>query len=109
MAYDEGLAQLIREQLEREEGLTERKMFGGLAFMINGNMCSGVVDDALMLRLGPAGHDDASRQPHSRPMDFTGRPLKGMVYVDPPGIESDGDLEAWLGRALSFVHSLPMK
>ena len=102
MAYDEGLAQLIREQLEREEGLTERKMFGGLAFMINGNMCSGVVDDALMLRLGPAGHDDALRQPHSRP-------LKGMVYVDPPGIESDGGLEAWLGRALSFVHSLPMK
>ena len=109
MAYDEGLAQRIRELFEREEGLTERKMFGGLAFMIYGNMCSGVVGDALMLRLGPEGHDDALRQPHARPMDFTGRPLKGMAYVDPPGIESDGDLEAWLGRALGFVHSLPMK
>ncbi len=109
MAYDEGLAQRIRELLDGKEGLTERKMFGGLAFMIHGNMCGGVAGDTLMLRVGPDGHDDALSQPHARAMDFTGRPLKGMVYVDPPGIESDDDLQAWLGRALSFVHSLPMK
>ena len=109
MAYDEGLAQRIREQLIDEQGLSEKKMFGGVAFMIHGNMCAGVVSDNPMLRVGPDGHDDALSQPHARPMDFTGRPVKGMIYVDQDGIESDADLQTWLGRALSFARSLPMK
>lgn len=114
MAYDEGLAQRIREALEngelrRDRAVVERKMFGGLAFMLGGNMCIGVSGDELMARVGPDAYADALAQPHAREMDFTGKPLRGFVYVDALGFESDEDLEAWIERGASFARSLPVK
>ena len=81
MAYDEDLADRVRAALPDGEEVTERRMFGGLAFMLGGHMFCGVVKDTLMLRLGPEGAARALGQPHVRPMDFTGRPMKGMVFV----------------------------
>ena len=109
MAYDEGVAQRIREALADESGVVEKKMFGGIAFMLRGNMCCGVVGEELMLRVGPEGYDDALAQRHARPMDFTGRPMRGMVYVASRGFESDANLERWLARATDFAGSLPPK
>lgn len=81
MAYDEGLAQRVREALPERPDLSERKMFGGLCFMLGGNTCAGIVGEELMLRVGPDSYEDALTRPHAREMDFTGRSLKGMVYV----------------------------
>ncbi len=109
MAYDEQLAERIRVALARHPGLTERKMFGGIAFMLNGNMCCGIVKDDLMVRVGPQAHDEALAQPHARPMDFAGRPMKGMVYVGPAGLRSDSALAAWVQRGVDFAATLPPK
>jgi TfoX/Sxy family transcriptional regulator of competence genes len=109
MAYDEDLATRIREVLADRPDMTERKMFGGIAFMIGGHMACGVVDDDLMLRLGEEGADAALDRPHTRVMDFTGRPTKGAIYVEPAGTAGDGDLRAWIERALAFVATLPPK
>jgi hypothetical protein len=84
-------------------------MFGGLAFMINGHMCVGLIGDDLMVRVGPEGYAEALAHPHTRPMDFTGRPMKGYVYVAPMGYQADDDLRAWVGRGLTFVSRLPPK
>ena len=107
MAYDEGLAQRIREVLD--DTATEKKMFGGLAFLLRGNMCAGVVGEELMVRVGPDAYDESLAQPHARAMDFTGRPMKGLVYVGSAGIEADDDLGAWIGRGIAFAGSLPAK
>ena len=80
MAYDEGLAQRVREVLAERSDLSERKMFGGLCFLVNGNMCCGVVRDELMVRVGPDAYDESLSLPHARKMDITGRPMKGFVY-----------------------------
>lgn len=109
MAYDEGLAQRIRERLEEREDYGEKKMFGGLCFLLGGNMCAGVVGDELMLRVGPDAYEDCLAQPHAREMDFTGRAMKGMVYVGTEGFESDDALTAWLARGVAFAGSLPPK
>ena len=109
MAYDEDLANRIREALASRDDVTERKMFGGLAFMAGGHMCCGVTGSALMLRLGPEGSEAALDEPHTRPMDFTGRPLTGFVYVEPDGTSSDADLKRWVERAEAFVATLPPK
>ena len=109
MAYDEGLAQRIREHLEGRDGVSERKMFGGVAFMLSGNMCCGVVDDELMVRVGPEGYEGALAQPHAREMDFTGRPMRGMVYVGTAGVAEDDDLAGWIGRGETFAGALPPK
>jgi len=109
MAYDETVAYRVREALAQQDGVTERKMFGGLAFMVNGHMCCGVRQDHLMVRVGPQQYETALAQAHAREMDFTGRPMKGIVWVDRPGYAADDDLRAWVGRALSFVTSLPSK
>jgi TfoX/Sxy family transcriptional regulator of competence genes len=109
MAYDEGLAQRIREHLEERSDVSERKMFGGAAFMLAGNMCCGVVADELMVRVGADGYEDALAQPDARAMDFTGKPMRGMVYVGVPGIAEDDDLGAWIDRGVSFASSLPAK
>lgn len=109
MAYDEGLAQRIRETLAGRQDVVEKKMFGGLAFMVGGNMSVGVVDDELMVRVGKDGHDDALAQPHARPMDFTGKPMKGFVYVSAQGIAEDDDLAGWVERGVAFAASLPAK
>jgi TfoX/Sxy family transcriptional regulator of competence genes len=109
MAYDEALAERVRKALKGRRGLEEKKMFGGLAFLLRGNMCCGVVGDELMVRVGSDSHDDAMSARHVRPMDFTGKPLKGLVYVTPPGVASDRALEAWVARGAEFALSLPAK
>src|SRR3954465_7004775 len=98
MAYDEELAARVRDVLALEPDLAERKMFGGLAFMLRGNMCCGIVGDELMVRVGADGHADALAGPHARGMAFTGRPMRGMVYVGRAGIAADGDLRSWVER-----------
>lgn len=96
MAYDEGLAQRLRDALIDERGVSEKKMFGGLCLLIDGKMCVGIVGDELMARVGPEGHEAALKRPHARPMDFTGKPMKGFVFVAPAGFESESDLEQWV-------------
>ena len=108
MAYDEELADRVRVVLADEPGLTERTMFGGLAFMIGGNMACGIVRDELMLRLGAEGADAALAEPSVRPMDFTGRPMTGMVYVGREGLD-DAAVGRWVGQAAAYARSLPPK
>ena len=108
MPYDEQLADRVRDVLGPEPGLTERKIFGGLAFMLDGHMCCGIVGSDLMLRLGIDGADGALARPHVRPMDFTGKPLAGMVYVAPAGLRGVA-LRRWVDRASAFVRTLPPK
>jgi TfoX/Sxy family transcriptional regulator of competence genes len=109
MAYDEGLAERIRAILGHRPGVEERRMFGGLAFMVDGHMTCGVMGEDLMARVGPEGYEGALAEPGARPMDFTGRPLTGMVYVGADGIEDDGALAAWVERTTGFVATLPPK
>lgn len=109
MAYDEEIANRIREALAQQDGVDEKKMFGGLAFMVHGHMCCGALGDEIMVRVGPDQYEAALAQPHARAMDFTGKPMRGMVYVGPEGIASDEDLAAWVGRGLAFVTGLPPK
>lgn len=109
MAYDEQLARRVRGILTGLPEVVEKKMFGGLCFMVAGHMCCGIVDDRLMARVGPDAYDDALENPHARPMDFTGKPMKGMVYVTPEGTADSGTLEEWVNRCLAFSLSLPPK
>ena len=109
MAFDEGLAERIRELLKDRMGVAERKMFGGLAFMLNGHMFVGILGDTLMARVGPDSYAKALAQKHVREMDFTVRPMKGYVFVAPEGFESDAALEAWVGSCAKFVQTLPPK
>ena len=109
MAYDRGLAERMRDCLRSRGAITEKKMFGGLAFIHRGYMFCGIVGSELMARVGPEAHAACLAMPHVRPMDFTGKPMKGYVYVGVGGIESDAALEAWIERTLGFVASLPDK
>jgi TfoX/Sxy family transcriptional regulator of competence genes len=109
LSYDEGLAERIRETLADAPNVTEKKMFGGLCLMISGNMCCGIVDETLMARVGPDQYKDCLKIPHAREMDFTGKPLKGMIYVDPEGIAEDEELNAWVDRCTDFMKTLPPK
>jgi len=109
MSYDEGLAERLREALQSQRGISEKKMFGGLAFMSRDYMFIGITGDILMARVGPEYYEQALSRPHVRVMDFTGKPMKGYVFVDPPGFESDSDLSDWIQRCHRFVQSLPAK
>jgi TfoX/Sxy family transcriptional regulator of competence genes len=109
MSFDEGLAQRIRELLDERADVSEKRMFGGVAFLVNGNMAAGVVKSELMVRVGPAAHAAALREPHARPMDFTKRPMKGFVFVAEAGIEEDAQLAVWVERGVRFAASLPPK
>lgn len=109
MAYNEALAQRVRDVFENDTRLSEKQMFGGLCFMLGGNMCCGIVGDELMLRVGPDAYEATLALPHARPMDFTGRPLKGMVYVAPAGFKTARSLKGWVKRASDFAGSLPAK
>lgn len=109
MAFDETLADRVRDALSSRADVTERKMFGGIAFMIGGNMAVGVLNDDLMVRLDPADAERALKEPNTRPMDFTGKPMKGMVYVDSTGTEADEDLAGWVEAGADFAASLPAK
>ena len=107
MAYDERLAGRVRKLLARRGGLYEIKMFGGLAFMVQGHMCCGVVKGLLMARVGPEAYREALAKPHARPMDFTGKPLKGLVYITPAGTRTEKQLSAWVAQATRFIQTLP--
>jgi TfoX/Sxy family transcriptional regulator of competence genes len=107
MPYDETLATRIRKALATREGITEKRMFGGIAFMLKGNMCCGVVKNDLMVRVGPDHYENTLAEPHTRPMDFTGRPMTGFVFVDRKGHEKEDDLLRWVKRAIEFAESLP--
>jgi TfoX/Sxy family transcriptional regulator of competence genes len=109
MAYDEHLEQRIRGQLEGAPGMIGKKMFGGICFMVQGNMACGVHKDNLIVRVGPEQRDDALAQPHTRIFDITGRPMKNWVLVMPDGFESDSDLKRWIERGVDFALSLPPK
>jgi TfoX/Sxy family transcriptional regulator of competence genes len=109
MAYNESLAGRVRTLLADQMELSERKMFGGLAFMVRGNMCCGIVGEELMVRVGPEQYVGALAQPHAREMDFTGRPMTGMVMVATDGLASDEALEQWIRQGIIFVSSLPSK
>lgn len=109
MAYDETLAQRVRALLDEQEELRERKMFGGLAFMLRGNMCCGIVGDELMVRVGPEQYGAALAQPHARMIDFTGRPMTGMVMVAAEALGSGEHLAAWVMQGVAYAGSLPAK
>lgn len=109
MAYDEELVDRIRSYFDGREDVEEKQMFGGLAFMLDGHMCVGATDRRLMARVGPRHYDQALQHMYATIMDFTGKPLKGFVYVEPEGVESDKGLYQWIRQCESFVHSLPPK
>lgn len=109
MAYDKGLAQRIREQLQGRPDVEEKKMFGGLCFMVSNHMCCGIMDDALLARVGPDRYDESLSKDHVTQMDFTGRPMKGFVVVEAAGLSSDSELAEWITTCLNFVKSLPPK
>jgi TfoX/Sxy family transcriptional regulator of competence genes len=109
MAFDEGLAQRLRERLAGTGELAERRMFGGLSFLVDGNMCVGVMGDELIARVGLEATAAALERPGSRLFDFTGRPMKGWVTVEPDALEDDDALAGWVALALAYVRTLPPK
>ena len=109
MAYGEDLAHRLRIAFQDETGVVEKKMFGGIAFMVRGHMCCGVTGKDLMVRVGAEQYGDALSLPHARPMDFTGRPMRGFVYVSADGLDADDNLKEWVNRGLRFVSTLPPK
>lgn len=109
MAFDPALAQRVRAVLDGRFSITERKMFGGIAFLVDDKMFIGIRDSSLMARVGPERYQDALAMPDVRVMDFTGRPMKGYVYLDPPAIAQERDLKAWVLWCAQYVSGLPMK
>lgn len=109
MAFDLELAARVRTALTGRGGITEKRMFGGLAFLVDGKMFVGIRASSLMARVGTERHDDALALPHVRVMDFTGRPMKGYVYVDPPALRRPEDLSAWVTWCVEHVSRLPAK
>lgn len=109
MAYDEDLAERVRHVLGSLTPCTEKKMFGGLAYMVRGNMAAGIVKHDLMVRVGPEKYELALSQPFTRPMEFTGRVMKGMVFVAPEGVDDLEDLRRWVKMGVDFCLTLPAK
>jgi TfoX/Sxy family transcriptional regulator of competence genes len=109
MAYDEGLAERIRTVLSERPDVVEKRMFGGLAFLVAGRMCVGIVKDEMMVRVGPERYEALLAKPHVRAMDFTGRPMKGFLFVAPKGFDADADLERWVEGAVSYALTAPAK
>ena len=109
MAYDEALAERVRDLLTLRGDLTERKMFGGIAWMVGGNMACGILGEDLIVRLEPDDASQALAEDHTRAFDFTGRPAKGMVVVEPPAIAEPADLASWVEAGVGFASSLPAK
>ncbi len=109
MAHDEGLVQRIREILIDQPSIEEKKMFGGIAFMGQGNMVCGVNKEDLMVRVGKKRYQESLAQPHVRVMDMTGRVMSGWVCVDPEGCSDDTDLQRWIQLGVGYAYSLPPK
>lgn len=109
MTYDEKLASRVRKVILGTPGLSERKMFGGLCFSVNGHMACGVQKKDLVIRVGPQHHERALMRKYTRPMDFTGKPMTGYVYVSEAGYKCRRDLENWVRQGIEFVQTLPPK
>jgi TfoX N-terminal domain len=110
VAFDETLASRVRALLDGRTDVDERRMFGGIAFLVGGNMCCGVNGDDLIARLGrDEGDALLASEPGARPMDFTGRPMRGWLFVGPEATAEDADLERWVRRCEAFAASLPPK
>lgn len=107
MPYDEPLAARVRTVLKGQGSIVEKGMFGGLAYLVNRKMFAGILNKDLVVRVGPDGHEGALKEPHTRPMDFTGKPMKGYVYVGPAGTKNAAHLRKWLARGLKFAATLP--
>jgi hypothetical protein len=109
MAYDEGLAQRVRELLEEKTGFVEKKMFGGICFLLRGNMACGIINEDLIVRVGSDRYEVSLKLPHTRKFDITGRPMKGWVMVSWEGYEKDEDLFKWIQQGVHYALSLPSK
>jgi TfoX/Sxy family transcriptional regulator of competence genes len=109
MAYDEKLAQRIRELLSERADVEEKKMFGGICYMVAKHMCCGIMGETLMARVGPDNYECCLAKAYTGVMNFTGKPMKGMVYVDPEGIRTRPQLQRWIDTCLDFVTTLPPK
>ena len=109
MAFDELLADRIREALGDRSGIKEKRMFGGLAFLLNGNMAVGIVGDRLMIRFDKTAHEFVLSHRHVSPMDFTHRPMRGFAFVEKQGIATDEQLGQWVGFACDYAGALPSK
>jgi TfoX/Sxy family transcriptional regulator of competence genes len=109
MAFSAALAERIRQALARKRGVEEKKMFGGVGFLLNGNLLVGVWKDSLIVRVGPEEGGEALKEPHASEFDITGRAMKGWVLVAPEGVEGDDQLSGWVQRAVKFVGKLPAK
>ncbi len=109
MPYNEPLAERIRKELKSRKGISERKMFGGICFMKNGNMAFGIESNRLMVRVGPKKYEECLKRPHARVMDFTGRPLKGFIFVSEKGFKTPVSLRKWIELGMNFAGSLPVK
>jgi TfoX/Sxy family transcriptional regulator of competence genes len=109
LSYDAEAAERVRQLLSSRDDVVEKRMVGGLSFLINGNLCCGITGTALMVRVGAEGREQALREPHVRPMQFAGRALSSFVCVEPAGFASDNALARWAQRGLGFVSGLPVK
>jgi TfoX/Sxy family transcriptional regulator of competence genes len=109
MAFDEALADRFRAVVARKKGVSEKKMFGGLGFLLNGNMLVGVWENSMIARIGPDQAEDALLEAHVRPMDITGTPMKGWVMIPADGVGDVSSVKAWVGKAITFVATLPKK
>ncbi len=107
MPYDEQLASRVHSLLKGQRALVEKQMFGGLAYLSNGKMFAGILNKDLVVRVGLENNDAVLKEPHTRPMDFTGKPMKGYIYVGPGGVKTDSQLRMWLSKGLTFVAGLP--
>ncbi len=109
MVYDKGLAQRVREHLEEIPGFDEKSMFGGICFLIHGNMAGGVVNDDLIVRVGVDAYPALLKKPHARPFDLTGKSMKGWLTVSSEGLEAEEDMAGWLEKSVRFAQALPPK
>ena len=109
MAYDEKTAERLSKTFADNKDIAEKRMFGGIAYMYRDHMCVGSIDDMLMVRVGPDQYEDALSQKYVKPMDFTGKPMKGYVYVEPTGFKTEKNLIKWIDKGIAFVKTLPPK
>lgn len=109
MPYDETLAERLRFQLARKRGIEEKRMFGGIGFLLQGNMALGAWRDSLIVRVGTTAAADLQYAPHAKVMDLTGRPMKGWLMIAPAGWDTEDDLKTWVSHALDFVKTIPRK
>ncbi len=109
MAYDENLAQRVQDTLEKQPGIVAKKMFGGVGYMIQGNMACGVNEDKLIVRVGLERYEEALAAPHTKDFDITGKPMRGWVMVEPEGYQTDEELKDWVQQGVDFALTLPAK